>query len=70
MWHCTQVFVPPESCGPQVCVGAGMCIAPADLLISERTIEQVTDLTAAIIFCLIVFTWVTPKWNVSPGISV
>jgi hypothetical protein len=36
-----KVFLPPESCGPDVCVAAGLCIAPADILFSDRTVEQV-----------------------------
>ena len=35
-----QVFIPSDSMGAEVVHGAGICIASADLLFNDRTVEQ------------------------------
>ena len=48
-----QVFVPGEALSSEVSAAAGMILASADLLFTERTIDQVTLLKLLIGFCLL-----------------
>ena len=48
-----QVFVPGEGCSEEVMASAGMCIASADLLFSESTVEQVA---ISYVACSVVLT--------------
>ncbi len=62
-----QVFVPGEGCSEEVMASAGMCIASADLLFSESTVEQVGHFLCRLFCCL---DRDAKNWHVTSHVTV